>query len=505
MGCTPGATQACYDGPANTEGVGICKPGTQTCQMDHTYGPCTGAVKPLPTENCASGLDQNCDNTVTMCTGLLDTGRAFGSSGDDAANGVAVDSQGNAIVTGFFHGTNIDFGGMSLTTKDGGSDAFVVKYDTMGKVIWAQRLGDNGDDVGNAVAVDDKDNIYIAGTFEQKITFGSIPTFGGGHGIYVAKLDKDGNPVWAKGYSGDGASRHPTSISVDSAGNVAVVGNTGGNITFDGTACNSGGQTDYDGFLLYFDPAGMLKWVRQIRDGNKSFQILNGVTFDTSGNMVVTGQGTGDIDFGGGSQIVTQHGFLNNALFARYAPNGDATWTLVAGGDFDQQATGIAAGPMGSVFVTGQFSGAIDLGTGCSLSPKGYSDLFAAQLDANGAPVWCTQVSASFARVAGLAIAADAYGVVVTGTFDGSTKIGATTLTPGGLTDALVMKLAAKDGQVIWAQSISGMGYENPWGVAVTPLGAATVVGDFSYNIGVGAGTTPGNGGTDIFIAKLKP
>jgi RHS repeat-associated protein len=58
-GCQPGATRACYAGPAGTTGVGICRAGTQTCDAAGRYGACQGQRLPGP-EEC-DGLDNDCD------------------------------------------------------------------------------------------------------------------------------------------------------------------------------------------------------------------------------------------------------------------------------------------------------------------------------------------------------------------------------------------------------------------------------------------------------------
>jgi RHS repeat-associated protein len=58
--CTPGATESCYSGPGGTQGVGICRAGTRTCQANGTFGPCQGEVLPQEAESC-NGLDDDCD------------------------------------------------------------------------------------------------------------------------------------------------------------------------------------------------------------------------------------------------------------------------------------------------------------------------------------------------------------------------------------------------------------------------------------------------------------
>lgn len=62
--CSPGSTTLCYDGPAGTDGVGICQAGTRTCDATGTgYGACVGEVTPI-TEICGDGLDNDCDGAV---------------------------------------------------------------------------------------------------------------------------------------------------------------------------------------------------------------------------------------------------------------------------------------------------------------------------------------------------------------------------------------------------------------------------------------------------------
>jgi len=61
--CTPGDVIPCYEGPPNTEGVGICLGGTATCNPQGTgYGLCLGQVFPT-FDTCNDGLDNDCDGT----------------------------------------------------------------------------------------------------------------------------------------------------------------------------------------------------------------------------------------------------------------------------------------------------------------------------------------------------------------------------------------------------------------------------------------------------------
>ena len=84
--CVPNVTtQRCYDGPAGTANVGVCKPGTQTCIG--SLGSCDGEVKPAAVENCFNDLDDDCDGKVNNgCPNTLTTGtpRALTAHGNAA-------------------------------------------------------------------------------------------------------------------------------------------------------------------------------------------------------------------------------------------------------------------------------------------------------------------------------------------------------------------------------------------------------------------------------------
>lgn len=65
--CVPGSTFSCYSGPAGTQGVGICKGGTRTCNTLGTgYGSCLGEVTP-GLDYCSTPEDENCDGSPTPC------------------------------------------------------------------------------------------------------------------------------------------------------------------------------------------------------------------------------------------------------------------------------------------------------------------------------------------------------------------------------------------------------------------------------------------------------
>ena len=82
--CRRGETRACYDGPAATAGVGICKAGTQACVIEAgaaRWGACQGQVLPVAGGETCNGADDDCDGIVDGMT------RSCGSSVGDCRPG----------------------------------------------------------------------------------------------------------------------------------------------------------------------------------------------------------------------------------------------------------------------------------------------------------------------------------------------------------------------------------------------------------------------------------
>jgi len=119
----------------------------------------------------------------------------LGGSGVDVATSIAVDSAGNAYVTGSTTSTNFPTTAAAFDRfLSGGSDAFVTKLDPAGSVlIFSTYLGGGGSDNGNGIAVDAAGNAYVTGSSDSADfppTAGAFdPTFNGGlHDAFVAKI-----------------------------------------------------------------------------------------------------------------------------------------------------------------------------------------------------------------------------------------------------------------------------------------------------------------------------
>lgn len=85
----------------------------------------------------------------------------------------------------------------------GGSDVFIAKYSTDGTLAWAKRYGDGLNQFVDSLAVDSEGNILVTGTFEGVIDFGAGPLMAPPNGgAYLAKLDPTGKLIFNRVISG---------------------------------------------------------------------------------------------------------------------------------------------------------------------------------------------------------------------------------------------------------------------------------------------------------------
>ena len=548
-GCTT-ASVPCYTGmPSTTQNHMPCKAGTATCPWDGNANTCMNEIVPEP-ENCASGVDQNCDGAMTACTGTTAMGGKAWGEGADKGLAVAVGPAGNVIVGGYFNGM-LNFGSGNVAAV-GGQDAFVAKYDTTAKLVWVQHFGvtgsgQTGPQQVSAVAVDGKGDVYVAGNFTKGIPFPAANPVMGGPGIFVAKLDgNNGTPTWGTVFTAGDSNNLPVAsgIAVSSDGmQIAVVGQVSGTTNLGTPAITTSGTGDYDGVVFTLDATGKtVGWVKQITDNNQQFQALNAVAMDAMGNVAVTGTAAGNVDFGD-MMPVTAPSTGNGdqaAAAALYKSDGSIVWKQLYGGSFFTSGNGVSFGGGGDVLVTGAFAGTIGLSSlktcttasdctvpkgqaaeVCSmatstcttvLTAQGTNDVFVTRLTgAMGGASWAKSFGATNQDDQGLGIAADTYGLVVSGYFQGALTADSTpTLTAVGGRDALAMKLDVT-GNVLWAKKLGDMGDDKATGVALDPSpsptpGSSVVTGYFKTKIDVGTGSpVPGTGNTNIFFVRLNP
>jgi hypothetical protein len=223
---------------------------------------------------------------------------ATGSDAYMTASGVATDGSGNVLLTGSFYGT-ASFGTTSFTsTGQYEAQPFVAKLDASGNWLWAKTAASTGDAVPNGIQVDSQGNALVAGYFTDKVTFGSSSLISPAQYTYitfVAKLDAAGNWLWAK-QTGGTTNVQARSLAMDGTGNAVVTGYFSGTASFGSTTLTSSGSNTYTIFLAKLDGVGNWLWAKAA--ASTDVQQGNAVVLDGSGNALLTGYFNGTATFG---------------------------------------------------------------------------------------------------------------------------------------------------------------------------------------------------------------
>lgn len=401
--------------------------------------------------------------------------RQLGGDSYETGFSVAVDSSDNVYVTGYFGGTaDFDPGvGTTNLTAAGNNDAFVVKLDSAGSLLWAKQLGGSDNEYGQSVAVDADGNVYCTGYFWGTVDFDTGPgtvnlTALGSTDAFLTKFSSSGDLVWARQIGGSSADQG-TSIAVTLGGNVYLTGSFRGTADFDPGAgvveLTSSGGTDV--FVAQFDGLANLVWARQM--GGSASDYGQAMAVNAAGSVCTTGNfsGTADFDPGPGTANLTSVG-TDDIFAVLLDSSGSFVWAKRTGGQRSAAAHGnsVAMDAFENVYVTGGFWGTDDFDPGAgitNLTAKGLTDAFVSKLDRDGAFVWVKQIGGGSDEFASSVSVYKNRGIYVAGSFRGTADfdpgVGTANRTSIALTsDVFVLKLT---GQPPAASSVVAAG-SNP-------------------------------------------
>jgi hypothetical protein len=418
---------------------------------------------------------------------------AGGNSG--GGNRTAIDSNDNIVMAGTFDEPT-DFGGGVLTYA-GSMDAYIAKFDADGSHLWSKRFGDAGTDYISRVAVDGSDNIIVIGSFSGNIDFGGIPlTSAGDMDIFLAKFNANGTHLWSRSFGAAGT-QYGYCVAVDGSDNIIVIGSYYNEVDFGGGALVSAGDRDI--YLAKFDPYGTHLWSQRFGDAN--YQVGSAAAVDGNGNVFVTGNFEGTVDFGGGARV-SAGSF--DIFVAKYDANGNHVWSNRFGDAERQYSQCVTVDKWGDPVVAGFFAGTLDFGGDGIHTSAGSYDLFVARFSPQGGRQWSGSYgdeSLQHTRT----VAVDGSGnILLTGLFQGTLDFGGGPLVSAGSDDFYAAELGPT-GDHIWSLR-AGDGYiqQGDW-VSVDSSGNAIVTGYFGGTVDFGGGPMTDSGGGDIFIAKFGP
>jgi len=322
---------------------------------------------------------------------------------------VQLDQQNNSINVGSFTGA-VDFAtsqGVATTLlSNGGNDIFVQKLDAGGAQIWAKTFGGPGTDLGTAMALDNSDNIYVAGVLSGQFDLDPSPSqtvYGSSSTNYTVidkmflmKLDPNGDFVWVRTWDIPNLTPNTTSsitgINVDGASNLYLCGFFWQTTDFNNnpgssTPMQSNGHKDV--FVMKLNSAGYFQWVNT----------AGGAQSETPTDIAVSGQNeiyvTGWYETG---NLLDTRGFVQ-----KFSPNFVSTtlntallWTKDYQGSGTSAGYKITADAQGNAYILGIFKGTVDFNTDLNSVNTLFApakELFVNSLDVDGDLNWTQQFS----------------------------------------------------------------------------------------------------------------
>ena len=248
----------------------------------------------------------------------------FGGEFEQRDIAITVDDDDNVYLTGAFSGTQ-SFG-PHVMTANGESDIYVTKVDSDGNFLWARQAGGSLKDVGIDVCYGHSGFIYITGEFRDLGTFGTtiLDNFGGpsGRDIFVAKMSKSGDWIWANQAGSTKGRDRGNGIVANKQGNIFVTGQFSSETYFGSNTVDSNGDS-VTVFIAGIDTLGAWRWVQT--GGGPEYDRGADITCDTSCNVWVHGYIDNAATFGPFSEspVWDKDAFtvkLNNACFDYSTP-----------------------------------------------------------------------------------------------------------------------------------------------------------------------------------------
>jgi uncharacterized protein (TIGR03437 family) len=444
---------------------------------------------------------------------VLEYSTYLGGGGNDTGQGIKVDGAGNAYIAGVTSASDFPVKTAAQTVTRGGTDAFVTKLNASGsEVIYSTYLGGSGNDAANGIALDTTGAAYITGNTTSTDFNTRAPLQAanrGGSDAFVAKLNPAGTQLVYSTYLGSGGEDVGYGIAVDAAGSAYVTGYTAANDFNTQSPLQASNRGDFDAFVAKLNPAGSaLSYSTYL--GGSGGDLGSGVVVDGTGAAYVTGYTTSP-DFNTKNPLQASYRGGFDLFVAKINSAGSAlVYSTYLGGGDDDQGYALAVDGAGNVYVTGSTSSAdFPVKTPIQSTLKGGSDAFVTKINAAGALLTYSTYLGGAGTDTGRGVTVDAAGncylVGDTTSSDFPVKNPLQSANRG-LSDTFVVKLNAGGSDSIFATYLGGGRSDIGYGIALDTTGNVYVTGstdsiDFNTSNPMQSDNL---GGVDAFVSKIS-
>ena len=312
--------------------------------------------------------------------------KRMGGASEDQGYSIVIDATGNCYTTGVFRATT-DFdpgAGTSNLTPAGYGDVFIQKMDANGNFLWVKAFGGTMNDESYSSCLDGFGNIYTTGYFQGTADFDpgtsqNNLSSAGITDVFVQKMDINGNFLWVRGLGGTSFD-YSFAIDTDPIGNVYTTGYFIESADFDPGvgSFNLTSQGNADVFVQKMNSAGNFMWAKSI--GGSGYDYGNAMCVDGHGDVYITGQFEGTVDFNPGSGTNNFTSLGGTDVFVQKMNSaGTFLRAKTFGGNSSDRGQSIMVDNSENIIVTGSYQGTVNFnppsGTNTATS-SGNDDIF---------------------------------------------------------------------------------------------------------------------------------
>jgi hypothetical protein len=437
--------------------------------------------------------------------------------------GIATDTSGNIYVAGDASSADFPVRNPIQSTYGGSGDIFVAKFNPSGsELIYSTFIGGNSFDTPFDIAVDSSGNACITGTTESTNfpLAGAIQTsLGGNTDSFVAKLNAGGSALVFSTYLGGASGDTALGIATDPSGNIYVTGGTF-SANFPLRLPLQGALSGIsDIFVTKFTPSGSLSYSTYLGgnnslSGNGSLERGEGIAVDSAGVAYVTGDTTStNFPLRNAIQATHRGGSADAFITALNSTGSALVFSTFLGGTGVDSGDGIALDPSGNIYISG-LTRSTDFPLANPFQSTNRSvgvfnnELFVARLTPGGAALAYSSYLGGSSNDLNSAIAVDPSGNAYIAAYSNSPDF--PLLDPvqndcGGGTDAVLTKVSPA-GAIIYSTQIGGNGNEQNWDVAADASGNAYITGSTnSNNFPVVNPFQATRRSVDAYVVKISP
>ncbi|MBZ5665716.1 MAG: choice-of-anchor D domain-containing protein [Acidobacteriia bacterium] len=505
--------------------------------------PVTGQYKVNNSNHVSFTLGQY-DKTMSLVIDpVLVYGTFLGGIANDQANGIAVDSNGSAYVTGSTQSINFPLASQ-IGPPPSGTNVFLAKLDVSGSsLVYADYIGGSSEDYPTAMAMDSSNHVFITGYTYS----GDYPVMNpyqansaGGQDAFVTEVASDGASLVYSSYLGGNSSDYGWGIVVDGTGNMYVAGSTysqnfpTANAFQSTVSPNQNGYYGQYGFLTKLTPDGSALVYSTYYAGSTNIvqscygqpcwpspqSTVSGVAVDGAGNAYIAGN-TNTYDF-----PVTEGAYENSnattydeqvGFVAKLDSSGNVVYSTYFAATPDNpyiSLTAVAVDTTGSAYIVGQtypWTTALPITTPnlCDPQQSGCSWGFITKFDPTGSTLSYSTFLAANVDVWPQSFLVDANGdaYVLSQSGGGDQNFMVSPIeTFSNQSDLIVQEIDPTGGTQLFSTFLGGNGDDEPGAIAVDSAGAIYVTGytnSSDYPVTAAALQNTIGGNYDAFVTKI--